>query len=136
MATVLLNDVVATVDGNDLSDFLKSIRLDYNAAALDDTVMGDGTKSSKGGLKEWSGQLDFLQDYGVGGPDVTLFDLIGTVVTFTGKPTSSATGATNPKFSGSALLTGYPPIQGTVGELATTSLAFTSAGTLSRLESD
>ena len=132
MATLMLNDAVITVDGTDLSDWVKQVRIDYGAASLDETAMGDTTKINKGGLKEWSGQIDFMQDYAASAVDVTLFSLIGTVVTITGKPTSAAVGATNPNYTGSALLTGYPPLSGSVGELAMTSLSFVSAGDLSR----
>lgn len=132
METLVLNDAVVTVNGTDLSDWVKAVRIDYEAEGLDDTVMGDGTKSSKGGLKQWSGQIDFLQDYAANAPDVTIFSIIGTVVTIAGKPTSAAVGATNPNYTGSALMLGYAPLSGSVGQLAETSLKFTSAGDLSR----
>jgi hypothetical protein len=135
VATLVLNDAVVTVNGTDLSDWVKAVRIDYEAEAHDDTVMGDNTKSSKGGLKQWSGQIDFLQDYAASAPDVTIFSIIGTVVTIAGKPTSSAVGATNPNYTGSALLLGYAPLSGNVGQLAETSLKFTSAGDLSRATS-
>jgi hypothetical protein len=133
VATLVLNDAFVSVGGTDLSDWVKQVRIDYGAAALDDTVMGDTTKSSIGGLKEWSGQIDFIQDYAASAPDVTLFSIIGTVVTIIGRPVAgTAVGATNPNYTGSALLTGYAPISGSVGEIATTTLSFTSAGNLSR----
>lgn len=133
---MMLNDAFVSINGVDLSAFVKQVRLDYNAAALDDTVMGDATKSSVGGLKEWSGQVDFLDDYGASAPDVSLFSIVGTVVTVIIRPDKSdGVGATNPNYTGSALLTSFMPVSGSVGELATTTLSFVSAGTLSRATS-
>lgn len=133
---MMLNDAFVSVDAVDLSAWVKQVRLDYNAAALDDTVMGDTTKSNKGGLKEWSGQIDFLDDYAASAPDVSLFSKIGTVVTVIIRPVEgTAVGATNPNYTGSALLTSFMPVSGSVGELATTTLSFTSAGDLSRATS-
>lgn len=133
MATQVLNDAFVSINGVDLSDWVKQVRLDYSAASLDDTVMGDTTKSSKGGLKEWSGQIDFLDDYAASAPDVSIFSIVGTVVTVLIRPVAATVvGATNPNYTGSALITGFMPVSGSVGELATTTVSFTSAGDLSR----
>ena len=130
---VVLTDVAVTVNGVDLSGWVKSMTLNYNADVVDDTNMGDTTKISTGGLKTWDGTIEFSQDYHASAPDVTIFSLIGTTATVTGKPTSGANSTTNPQYSGTALFTGYEPLKGNVGQLALTTLKFTSAGTLSRL---
>jgi hypothetical protein len=132
MPTVVLTDVVLTVNGVNLSTWTKALTLNYEADALDDTNMGDTTKVNIGGLKGWGGSCEFTQDYAAGAPDVTIFSLIGSTASFSGKPTSAATSATNPNFTGTALYTGYQPLKGKVGEVAMTTLAFTSAGALSR----
>lgn len=128
---MILRDVTLAGALSGLSAYVKQITLNYGAEAVPDTRMGHTTKVSEGGLFEWSGTIEFKQEYAAA-VDGALFALIGTIGTFSAKPTSAATGATNPLFSGSALFTGYAPIQGQVGAQATTTLAFTSAGVLSR----
>lgn len=128
---MILKDVTLS-GGLANSSAVKSITLNYEANALNDTAMGDTTESSVGGLYKWGGSITFFQDYADDGVDEDLFTLIGTQATFTAKPTSAAVSASNPSFSGTALFTGYAPIDGTVGDLAETTLTFVSAGALSR----
>lgn len=115
---------------------VKSISLNVEANALNDTAMGDTTESSAAGLLKWSGSITFFQDYSAAGVDEDLFALIGTTASFSAKPTSAAAGAGNPRYTGTALFTGMNPIDGTVGDLAEVTLTFTSAGALSRATAD
>lgn len=135
MATHVLTDAVLTVNAVDLSDWCKSATLEYEAEAIDETAMGDATRTNIGGLKAWSLSADLMQDYASSAVDQTLFTLVGTVVTVKLKATSSSNSATNPEYTGSALITGYAPVGGSVGELHMTRLTAVSAGTLSRATS-
>lgn len=132
MATVVLTDVRVEINAVDLSDWVRSITVDYNAEGLDDTNMGDTTKINIGGLKAWGGTVLFTGDEAAGGPAATLFSLIGSTATFKGRITSGAISVTNPEYNGTALFTGFPPITGAVGQVMTNQLAFTSAGALTR----
>lgn len=133
MAAFLLSDYDITINSVDLSDHVKSAVLNYNAEMLDDTVMGDTTRSRLAGLLDWSVEIEFLQDYAASKVDATLFPLVGAAAfTIICKPTSAADGATNPAYTGSAVLESYAPISGTIGDLATVSATFQSAGTLTR----
>ena len=135
MATLNGNDVSVTINSVDLSDHVESVNLDRGAEANDDTAMGDTTRSSKGGLKTWSGSLTFYQDYASSSVDDTLDALVGSTTTVVFKPTSGSVSSTNPSFTGTALITGYTGIQGSVGDIAKASLEFTSAGDLTRATS-
>jgi hypothetical protein len=44
-------------------------------------------------------------------------------------------GADNPNFTGNGLISSYPPIGGSVGDLAATTVSIVAAGTLSRATS-
>ena len=136
MPAFVLTDASVTINSVDLSDHVKSVNLDYTAAGEDDTVMGDDTKSSIAGLLEWNLSVEFAQDHAASNVDATLFPLIGAAgFTVIVRPTSASVSATNPNFTGTAILTSYPPIGGSVGDFATTSAEFASAGTLSRATS-
>jgi hypothetical protein len=67
--------------------------------------------------------------------DVTLFALLGTVVAFTAKATSSANSATNPEYQGSILITEYTPLDNSVGDLAKASVSWPTTGTVTRATS-
>lgn len=136
MATIVLTDAFVSINGVDLSDHVKSVTLPYAAEMLDDTVMGDDTRSSKGGLKTWSITIEFLNDWAANEVDATLFPLVGSTFTIIVRPVNTGgVSATNPNFTGTGILESYPPLGNQVGELATTSVTVQSAGTLSRATS-
>jgi hypothetical protein len=136
MATFVYTDASVVVNSVDLSDHVKSCTLNYEAEMLDDTVMGDTTRSNIAGLLNWSIDVEFLQDFAAAKVDATLFSLVGAAAfTVTVKPTSGSVSATNPSFSGSMVLESYPPMTGSVGDLETASATFRSAGTLTRATS-
>lgn len=132
MATFVATDYSVVINSVDLSDHVKQVTLDYSAEEQDDTVMGDSTRSAKGGLKQWGGTVEFVQDFAANEVDATLWSLVGSTTTITLKPTSSAVSATNPSFSGTALITAYGPMSSSVGDLAQVTLSFTSAGDITR----
>jgi hypothetical protein len=112
---------------------ITSVSLKIQADELEDTAFGDTYRSRLGGLKDWSVDIDFNQDFAAAQVDATLFPLLGTVVTVTVKATSAANSATNPQYSGSVLVKEYTPLDGGVGDLAKTSVSWPGAGTLTRL---
>jgi len=135
MAQFVLTDAVLTVAAVDLSDHVKSVTLNYSSGETDDTAMGATALSRLGTLLDWSLDVEFMQDYASNEVDATLFSLVGTSVALTVKPTSAATSATNPEFQGNGILLTYPPLSGSVGELAMTSVNFAGNGALTRATS-
>lgn len=135
MAQLILEDAFVSVDGNDISSSVKSVTVNYSAEMQDDTTMGDDTKSNKGGLKNWSAEVELLQDFAAGELDSILFPLVGTTVVVIFRPTSAVVGASNPNYTGNGTVESYPPLGGTVGDLASTTISIQPAGTLSRATS-
>lgn len=135
MATHKLYDAVFTLNSVALSAWVKAIELPQGCESLDDTFMGDTTRSHVGGLLTWSIKVTLGQDYASSAPDQSINALVGTVTTFTVKASSASTSATNPQWSGSCLVAGYKPVGGTVGELHITELQLESASTLTRATS-
>lgn len=135
MAVAPLIDAYFVINSVNLSAWTKSIRLPQGVESLDDTSMGDTTRSHLGGLKNWSIEVDLMQDYASGGPDQTINGILGTVVAIECRPTSASASATNPKWTGNALVKDYQPIGGTVGEIHMTRLVLESAGNLTRATS-
>lgn len=135
MASFAFIDAVVTVNSVVLTGFCRSATINTSADELDDTAMGDTYRSRLGGLKDWSVQLEFNSDFAASAVDVTLWSLLGTTTTVTVKPTSASVAATNPNYSGSALVSQVNPIGNSVGDLATVSVQWPGAGALSRLTS-
>lgn len=133
MPTYSATDVTVSFNAVDLSNHVKKVTVNYQAVALDDTVMGtNGTRSNRGGLKEWTVDVDFLQDHTGSSVDATLFPLTGATGALIIKPTSSAVSVANPSFTGTALLQQYKVLDATVGDLATAVAHFVNAGILVR----
>lgn len=135
MASFTLTDAKVTVNSVDLSTYVRQVTLNVQADEQDDTAMGDTFRSRIGGLKDWSVSLEFNQDFAAGAVDATLWPLLGTTTVVTVKATSAANSATNPQYSGSVLVSQVNPIATGVGDLASQSITWQGAGTLSRLTS-
>ena len=135
MAEFVFTDASVVINAVDLSDHVRQVTLNYSAELQDDTAMGEDTRSRLGGLKDWSMEVEFNQDFAAAEVDVTLFPLVGTAFTVTLKPTSAAVSATNPSYSGTGILESYPPMGGSVGDLAVAAISIQAAGTLTRATS-
>lgn len=135
MASFAFTDARVELNSVVLSAYVRSVTLNTEAEDLEDTAMGDTYRSRLGGLKDWSVDIEFNQDFAASAVDVTIFALLGTVVTIKVRPTSAAIGATNPEYSGSVLISEYNPLDGSVGDLATTSVSWPGAGALARATS-
>lgn len=133
MATQILQNCKLWLGGYNLTGYMNAMGLEYGAEMLDDTVFGDDTKSSKGGLKNWSAEVEFHQDYASGSVDATLFSIVGSTVAVVIRPVkATAVGPTNPNYTGNGTIESYNPMGGAVGELASASVSIQCAGTLSR----
>lgn len=122
-----------TINGVDLSDHCKSVTINYSAAQNDGSTFGSETKKNDPGLKEWSMEFEFRQDYAAGSVDATLFPLVGAAaVTVAVRPTKGAISASNPEFSGSACLSSYNPAAGSHGADMICRASFACAGELTR----
>ncbi len=134
MASFALTDAKVTVNAVDLSTYVRQVTINVSADELDDTAMGDTFRSRIGGLKDWTVSLEFNQDFSASAVDATLWTAYQAgVVTVTVKATSAANSATNPQYSGSVLVSQVNPIANGVGDLASQSITWQGAGTLSRL---
>ena len=130
MATIVMTDAYLLVNAVNLSAWCRSLTINYEAEMLDDTAFGTtGTRSNRPGLKNWSMDAEFLQDFAAGAVDATLFPLVGAApFPIEARPTSAAVGVTNPSYTGNAVLETYPPLSGEVGALSTVSASFRSGG--------
>lgn len=135
MAKFAATDYNITIGGIDFSTSLAACTLDISVEDLETTPFGSGSRTRIGGLQDGSVQFDFHQDFAASSIDETLFPLLGTSVAIVIKPTSAATGATNPTYSFNALCTEYQPFASSVGDLATLSVTWPVSGDITRATS-
>ena len=128
MSTVAFTNAYLNVNGTDLSSHVAELTLNYSSEMLDETAMGDTNRVFKGGLKNWSIDCVFHQDFAAGGPDALLYPLVGTTSCVEIRPLNSCSTAINPSYSATAVLESYPPMGGAVGSLLDVSATFQPGG--------
>lgn len=132
MGQLVLTDAFFSINAVDMSDHVKQITLNYKAEIHDKTAMSALSRARISGLKDWDVRVELHQDYAAGETDATLFGIVGTSVAIEIRPTSAAVGATNPKFTGNGIVQDYPPVAGSVGELAMAAITVLGNGVLTR----
>ena len=135
MAVFALTSQYTALNGADRSADIKSSVLTVDVAELDTTdFASSGWTEVIGGLKSGTLAIEFQDDVASSAVDSVLWPLLGTVVTFEVRATSAVVGTSNPKYTGSVLITAAA-IGGAVGELAMKSLTFPVTGAVTRATS-
>lgn len=132
MAIFVATDYKVTLGTTNISANLTQTELSLEADEVETTAFGATYRTRVGGLKNGSINLQFNQDFGAGGIDALLFPLLGSAVAFVVTPSSTAVSATNPSYSGTALVTQYMPLSASVGDLATFSITWPVTGAVTR----
>lgn len=129
MAILVIKDASVTVGGVDLSSHVASVQVHLEYEAVPADAMGVTARTFTAGLQNSTVVLSMNQDYAASSVEATVFPLVGTNTTVVVKPTNSAVSATNPSYTCSGFLAAHDPVNGAVGDLATTSLTVTGSVT-------
>lgn len=134
MAKQLYNNAYVLINSVDLSDHTKSLALDMSTPQVDVTAMGATAKQFLAGFRDDSIDLDFWQDFAAASVDATLWPLFagGSIFTVKFAGNGTAISATNPSYSGSAVMTDYPPLSGNVGDALAIKVKMKAYGALVR----
>jgi hypothetical protein len=132
MANVVLTNAFVSLNSVNLSALVRSVTLNYAAQLQDDTAMGDTAVSRIGGLKDWSLEVEFFQDYDANKVDATLFSLVGSTFAVEVRHSAANASATNPKYTGTGILESYQPVGGAVGENLMAPVTIQGVGALTR----
>lgn len=97
--------------------------------------MSNASRRHIAGLETWSIDVDLEQDYASAKVDATISPIKGTAVAFEIRPDAGSASATNPKWTGTGLVSQYQPMGGAVGELHMTRLHLAAASDLTRATS-
>ena len=115
MAKLILTTATVILGSTDLTDHVKQVTINYTADEVDVTSMTLLSKARLGGLKDWSLDVTFFNDYAVSSVNSTLWPLVGSTFSVEVRPTSAARGSTNPSFLGTGLMSSFSPIGQAVG---------------------
>lgn len=136
MAKMVLLAEYVSINGTDLSAYAKKAELTTKVEEKDVTTYGSlGWKELLGGLKSGELALDLLQDVAASALDSIMWPLLGTVVSFEVRASNAAVGVSNPKYTGSILISGWNPIQGSVGDEASVGISYPTSGAVTRATS-
>ena len=123
------------INGTNFSDHAREITLETSVAELPDNVHGDNISKVAAGLEDWTITVTFLQDFAASSIDSTM-DTIGGVghsaFSIEVGPTGDAASATNPRYSGTAILASYRPLGGAHGVNLEAQATFRPASQLTR----
>lgn len=137
MAVTVLYDAVVTINAASVTDQVKSVSLPMTIAQLDATCMGQSTTVHEPGLKGFSMEVEFLNDYTVSEEDADFWALWNDRTKFavTLKPTSATTGTSNPSYQFTGFISAWNPVSGSVGDLAGGSMTISNTTALTRATS-
>ncbi|WP_327180455.1 hypothetical protein OG599_35180 (plasmid) [Streptomyces sp. NBC_01335] len=133
MAKMVLLAAYVSVGGNDLSAYARKAEVTVEVEDKDVTTYASlGWKEVLGGLKSGEVALELLQDVAATKLDSIMWPLLGTVVPFAVRLDSAAVSTNNPQWSGSCLIKGWNPIEGSVGDEASVSVSYPTSGAVTR----
>lgn len=133
MPKIVLTDVFLSIGGTNLSTYVTSAQLTWEADEQETTTYGSGgARERLGGLKSGELSVEFRQDFAAGALDATIWPLVGTVAAFVLRPTAAAVSTSNPNYSGNVLITSWNPITGSVGDVASVSVSWPTTGPVTR----
>jgi hypothetical protein len=133
VAKYVATDVKVLINNQNLSDHIAQVSLEQTSDEIETTAFGtEWRQRIGGGLKDASISIDFHQDFGAASVDAVLSPLFGSIATVVVTPTSGSVSATNPSFTGTFSVVQYSPVASSVGDLASLSVSWPSAGTVVR----
>lgn len=118
------------------SSWIKAVTLTVEVDELEVTEFTDGSwRNHIGGMKSGSLALTFNQDMAASQVDATVWPWLGSSILFDVRADrNAAVSATNPKYTGSVLVTNYN-LGGSVGDLAELSVTWPVTGAVTRATS-
>ncbi len=129
----VVTDFFASIDANDLSQWLISLDYAEDPDMVEDTTMSSTTttRKSQAGLINGTLTCTFEQVYA--SVDSVLAPLVGAAAfAVIIHPASGVVGASNPYRTGNMVISNYTPQAGSVGDRQVCTVTFQSAGTMTR----
>jgi len=130
MAKLVLTNAFISIGGTDVSTAVASVQIETAADEIETTSFGSTGKTRVGGLLDTTLSLSMHNEYS--SIEGLIYPLIGSTTTVIVKPNGTAVGTANPSYTMLALVTGWNPINGAVGELNTADVSWPISGTITK----
>lgn len=140
MAKLVLTNAYVVLASTDISSYVSSVSLSTTYDVVETTAFGDTARKRIAGLADNSISIEFHQDFASGALEELIYpsdatSKIGTAVAMEIRPVNTTVATTNPKYTFSALITEWTPVNGAVGELATVSVTWPISGAITKATS-
>ena len=133
MAKMVLLAEFVSIGGTDISAYVTGGELAVQVETKDTTTYGSGGwKENLGGLKSGTLKIGLQQDVAAAAIDSIMWPFLGTVQTFEVRASNGVVGASNPRYTGSVVITEWNPLTGSVGDDATVSMSLPTTGAVAR----
>ena len=135
MSVTVLYDAFVSINGVDVSAQVSSVSLPMSIAELDTALMGDDTVLNEPGLKSFSFEAEFKNDFTDDEEDEDFFALWDARTKFAVELRPSKTsgaGTGNPSYEFTGFIAAWNPIQGAKGQLAGGTMRISNSSTLAR----
>lgn len=134
MAKFVLTDPVVVFAGSTVTTSVASVTISLEADDVETTAFGgSGWRSRVTGLKAGTFDMEIHQDHGSGAIDSVIYNaFVAGTAAVTVIPAGGTVSATSPSFAFTVAVTGYTPVDGAVGDLATASYSFPISGAVTR----
>ena len=126
MSTLVLDDCYVIMNSTAISG-VRSVTVNHQVNAVDDTVMGQDTMSNLPALRNWSASITWAQDFNGTAVDSQLNGLLGSRFLFQARVTTSARSTQNPEYQGYAMITDYGIFSGSPGDFSEASVSLVPA---------
>ena len=131
MAKLVLTNANIVLAGTDVSANVNSVQIETSVDEVETTAFGPGNgKTRVGGLLDTTISLSMHNDYSA--IEGLVYPLIGSTTSIVIKPNGTAVSTANPSYSATLLITGWSPVNGAVGELASVDCAWPVSGTVTK----
>lgn len=133
MAKQVLLASYLSLNATDLSAYTSKIELAVEVDEQETTTFASlSYKELLGGLRSGTLGITFKQDVAATLLDSIMWPLLGTVVAFEVRLSNAVVGTSNPKYTGSVLVTKWAPIAGSVGDVAEVEVEYPTTGAVTR----
>lgn len=132
MTTQVLTNASVTLNAVNVSAYCEKVSLTYKADMNDVSAMGSTAHAKLGGLTDWTITLECFEDNTAAGPVATLFSQVGASIAIILLPNGGTASATNPKYTGNAIVASIAPIDGQVGQAQKCAVTLDGSGVLTR----
>jgi len=134
MATQVLKNWYTLLNSVNLSAYIRAVSPNLQMAFEEDTAGDVDSRTYVPTLKNATVSLTFNLELGAGAVEASLWAIFnaGAAVPLVIGPDGSSPGAANPHYSGSVILTAFPPFEGTVGDKGEVTAQFQYTGDVTR----